>query len=86
MLDEDQVAFLDFFAPLELISRLGDVADVLVTHDDRISDRRFCIELDVRAADTGDFHLDQRTVIRNLGHWVLAEFGLVRAGSYRRND
>jgi len=57
-----------------------------VSHDDRIIDGRIRIKLDIRATDACDLHFNQCTVIRNLGHRVLAEFGFVRAGSYRRSD
>ena len=79
VLDEHEIAFLDLLAFLELLAGLGNVADVLVPHDDRFGDRRLCVELDVGAADAGDLHLQQRRVGRDVRHRVLAKIRVVRA-------
>jgi hypothetical protein len=62
-LDEDAVPLGDAVKLLELRTRDGDGADVLVAHDHRIAERRLRIHLHVGAADTCHLDLHQRGVI-----------------------
>src|SRR5216117_624394 len=82
VLDEDEVAFLDAFAPGELAARLGDRADVLVAHDHGGIGRRRLVQLHVRPADSGDLHLHERAVLRDIRHGKFADLGSPRARSY----
>ena len=66
VLDEDAVAFGHAVQLLELASRGGDGADVLVAHDHRIVEGRLGVHLDVRAADAGDLDLEQGGVVGQL--------------------
>jgi hypothetical protein len=50
-----------------------------VAHDGGLVGRRLLVELDVGAANAGDFHLHQGCVGRNLRHRIFADFGLARA-------
>ena len=86
VLDEDEIAFLEALAAGELATGLGDVADVLVTHDDGRRSRRMGVELDVGAADARDFHLHQRRVVGDIRHGIFAEFGFAGAGANRREN
>jgi len=68
VLDEHQIALLEAIALGELAAGLGDVADVLVTHDRGLVVRRMLVELDVGAADAADLHLHQGGISRNVRH------------------
>ena len=80
MLDENPVAFRNALARQELASGLVDNADILVTHDDVVRNRRLGVELDIGAADAGDLHLQQRAVFGDIGHRIFAELDPARAG------
>jgi hypothetical protein len=84
MLDEDEIAFPEALAARELAPGLGDVADVLVPHDHGGGGGRRLVQLHVRAADAADLHLQQRRILRDVGHRVLAELGLARRRPHRR--
>src|SRR4051812_9999074 len=86
MFNEDKIARLETFATGELAPCLGDIADVLMSHDCGSVTRRSLIELYVRAADAGNFHLQERGVLRNIRHWELAKLGPAGSGSYRRQN
>src|SRR5258705_213402 len=79
VLDEYQIAFLKPLAPGELAPRLGDGADILVAHDHRALGRRRLVKLDIGSADSGDLHLHQGGVVRDIRHRVFADLGLARA-------
>ncbi|HYC46075.1 MAG TPA: hypothetical protein VED01_11405 [Burkholderiales bacterium] len=83
MLDEDEIAFLEPLALRELAPRLCDVTDVLVAHDYRCARRRGVVELHVRAADAGDFHLHERRVSRNVRHREFADLGFAGSRPHR---
>ena len=78
VLDEDQIAFLEALALGELAAGLGDIADILVAHDDGRCAGRVLVKLDVGAADAADLHFHQRRIRRNVRHRVFADFGLAR--------
>src|SRR5439155_8621465 len=76
------VAFLEALAARELAPRLRDVADVLVAHDDRRLRGRGLVELHVGAADAADLDLEQRRVLRDVGHGVFADLRGRRSGPH----
>jgi len=78
------VAFLDALALLELAARLGDDADVLVTHD-HVFDL-LGVVLDVAAADARDFDLDEGRFRVDVGHIEFTVNGFVRAHLHGRRD
>src|SRR5882762_5788159 len=85
VLDEHQVPFLEALAPGELATRLGDVANVLVTHNHGSVLRRWCcVQLNISPANAGDLHLHQGAVLQDLRHWEFADLGFTRSHSYCR--
>src|SRR3954454_23297717 len=66
VLDEDEVAFLEALPPNEFRAGLCNHADVFVTHDHGRRRWRRLVELHVGAANSGDLHLHERAVRRNL--------------------
>src|SRR5207253_10918227 len=84
VLHENQVAFSETLASGELAARLGDVTDILVTHDHRGFGRWLLIHLDIRSTNTAHLHLQQSAILRDIRHGKLANLRLTRTHSYRR--
>src|SRR6266566_10073064 len=85
VLHEHQVPFLEAFAPDELPAGLGDVANVLVTHNHGGVLRRWCcVQLNISPANAGDLHLHQGAVLQDLRHWEFADLGFAWSHSYCR--
>src|SRR5664279_2554882 len=85
MLNKDQVALLEALSASEFLAGLGDVTDILVAHDCGRSIRWRLEQLHIRAADTGNFHLQQRRILRNVRHREFADLHLAWAGTDRRS-
>src|SRR5258705_9466724 len=75
VLEEDEVAFLEPFQPLEVAADLRKGADVLVAHDERRAAQRQLVLADVGAADARDFHLEEGGVRGDVGEGEFAQLG-----------
>src|SRR5258708_38743063 len=85
MFHEYQVPFLEAFAPGELPAGLGDVANILVTHNHGGVLRRWWLrQLNISPANARDLHLHQGTILQDLRHWEFADLDFTRSHSYCR--
>ena len=75
MFEEHQVPFFDALVGGENAADFGEIAHVLVTHDERGATQRQAILADVGPTDAGDRHFQQRRVGRDLGQIHLAQLG-----------
>src|SRR5258705_7546068 len=75
VLEEDEVAVLEPFQPLEVAADLRKGADVLVAHDERRAAKRQLVLADVGAADTGNFYLEEGGVRGDVGEVDFAQLG-----------
>src|SRR5579863_9047157 len=82
VLHENQIAFLEAFAPGELTTHFSDVTDIFVAHDHGSFGRRRCIHLHVSSTNPADFHPEQSAILRNFRHGEVADLRHARTDSY----
>src|ERR1700732_2615594 len=78
MLHENQIAFLEAFAPGELAAYFSDVADIFVPHDHGSLGRWRCIHFHVSSANPTNFHPEQSAILRNFRHGKIANLRFAR--------
>ena len=74
MLEKDEISLFHPLSLRELGSDVRQVADVLVSHDERSAAERQPVLTHVGTADPGDFHLHQSGIRWNIRQLELAQF------------
>src|ERR1700680_5044023 len=82
VLHENQIAFLEAFAPGELAAHFSDVTDIFVPHDHGGLGGRMCIPFDVRSTNPTSYHPKQSAILRNFRHGKIAKLRHARTGPY----